>query len=145
MKQLPLGRALSLAGLLALAGALLGLACGRYESCDPGQVLQFNVCFPGVVDGGRPDVAAAGGSPGDAGTSEGGGGMCADKAAGFGETCTADAQCRCSTDLCAIVPGQTSGFCTRSGCMKDPTICPTGWSCYDASAFQPGYSLCVNL
>ena len=152
MKQPSIKRALPLAGLLALAGALLGFACGHYESCDPDQVLQFNVCFPRPnVDAGHPDVGPAGGSGPDAGDGAGDASdaaadpACADRAAGFGDTCTADAQCRCGKDLCAIVPGQTSGFCTRSGCLADPSICPMGWSCYDASAFQPGYSLCVHL
>jgi hypothetical protein len=43
------------------------------------------------------------------------------------------------------MPGQTCGFCTRHDCLKDPSICPAGWTCFDAAAFQPGYSLCVPM
>jgi hypothetical protein len=138
-------RWLPLLALLVGAAAGFALSCGHYESCDPGQVMQFNICLPGLVDGGFPDLA-----PGDTcappvkpdgGESE----MCMDKKAGFGEPCTANEQCRCGKDLCAIIPGQTCGFCTRSGCLQDPSICPQGWTCYDASAYQAGYSLCVNL
>jgi hypothetical protein len=135
-----------LATIIAAAGTLLSLSCGRYESCDPGQVMQFNVCFPGLVDGGLPDVGGA--APATCRPPvipDGGDDMCTDKTSGFGEPCSADSQCRCGKDLCAIIPGETCGFCTRSGCLADPSICPGGWMCYDASAFQPGYSLCVKM
>jgi len=57
MKQPSIKRALPLAGLLALAGALLGFACGHYESCDPDQVLQFKQATPkvGAGSGDFPD------------------------------------------------------------------------------------------
>lgn len=137
---------------VALASALF-LSCGKYESCDPGMVMQFNVCFPGLVDGGLPDVGAGGGGGSSVGSCrptslplpDAGNDICIDKTTGFGEACSDTAQCRCGKDLCAIIPGQTCGFCTRSNCMKDPSICPGGWTCYDASSFQPGYSLCVQM
>ena len=138
-----------LAGALALIGAL-ALSCGRYESCDPGQVLQDNVCFPGipvVTDAGPPDLGA-GGTGGTCRPSilpDAGDDICLDNGSGFGEPCQANSDCRCGKDLCAIIPGETCGFCTRSNCMPDPSICPPGWTCYDASAFQPGYSLCVKM
>ncbi|HXU80855.1 MAG TPA: hypothetical protein VN914_05625 [Polyangia bacterium] len=144
-------RVLPLAALMALLGAALGFSCGKYESCDPGQVLQYNVCFPGLIDGGGGGTAGGGaGGAGGATTCRpanfpDAGDMCPDKAAGFGEPCAANSDCRCGKDLCAIMPGQSCGFCTRSNCLPDPSICPTGWSCFDASAFQAGYSLCVNL
>jgi len=133
--------------LLAAAGALL-LSCGRYESCDPGQVLQFNVCFPGLVDGGLPNADSGGDStcrPASLPLPDAGNDICTDQTTGFGEPCSDTAQCRCGKDLCAIIPGQTCGFCTRSNCMANPGICPAGWTCYDASGFQPGYSLCVQM
>jgi hypothetical protein len=141
-----LGRALLF--VAAIAGMALGFACGKYESCDPGQVLQFNVCFPSLADGGFPD-AGAGGAPG--GTCnpvvipDGGAAMCTGPAPGFGDPCTSNDQCHCGKDLCAVIPGQTCGFCTLSNCMANPSICPTGWRCFDASAWQAGYSLCVNF
>jgi hypothetical protein len=60
---------------------------------------------------------------------------------GFGAICY-DAEnssdCPCAADYCAIMPGQTSGYCTRSGCKDDPSVCPAEWSCFDVSAFQAG-------
>jgi hypothetical protein len=151
MTERSVRKVLSLAALMALAGAALAFACGKYESCDPGQVFQYNVCFPGLADGGLPD-AGGGGSGGSGGSAScrppglpTGDSMCGDKAAGFGEPCGDTKECRCGKDLCAIIPGQTCGFCTRSNCMADPSICPTGWTCFDASSFQPGYSLCINM
>jgi hypothetical protein len=76
---------------------------------------------------------------------DGGDMMCSDKLAGWGDPCTGLEHCRCGLDLCAIQPGATCGFCTRSGCLQDPKICPQGWTCFDASAFQAGYSLCIKL
>jgi hypothetical protein len=148
MRQTSMKRALPLAAVFAVVGAVLGFACGKYESCDPGQVLQYNICLPAVADAGHPDTGAATDAAAscrppnfpDAGPS-----TCTGPAAGFGDPCTADDQCRCGKDLCAVIPGETCGFCTRSGCMADPSICPAGWKCFDASAFQPGYSLCVNF
>jgi hypothetical protein len=135
---------------LALAVAAQ-LSCGKYESCDPGQVLQFNVCFPGVVDAGSPDLGS-GGAGGSTGGScrpsilpDAGDDICLDKSSGFGERCSADSQCRCGKNLCAIIPGETCGFCTVSNCMVNPSVCPAGWTCFDAAAFQPGYSLCVKM
>ena len=134
-----------LAATLALAAALL--SCGRYESCDPGQVLQFNVCFPALVDGGLPPADSGAGAcrPSNLPVPDAGDDICTDETTGFGEACSDTAQCRCGKDLCAIIPGQTCGFCTRSNCMANPSICPAGWTCYDASSFQPGYSLCVKM
>jgi hypothetical protein len=138
--------------------ALLGSSCGRYESCDPNQTLQFNVCFPGPSDAAPAapgnDGAVAGDGAADLGASSDGAAaceppaapaMCTAAAAGFGDACSVTSQCHCSTDLCAVIPGQSCGFCTRSGCKADPSICPAGWTCYDASAYQAGYSLCVKF
>jgi hypothetical protein len=138
-------RLLPLLALLVGGAAGFALSCGEYESCSPGEVLQFNICLPGLVDGGLPDVGGMPNPECRPPAAPDGGAMCADKKAGFGDLCAANEQCQCGLDLCAIIPGQTCGFCTRSGCLQNPSICPPGWTCYDASAYQPGYSLCVNM
>lgn len=141
-------RALPLLGLgtfaLGFAGAFA--SCGHYESCDPGMVMQYNICLPGLVlgDAARPDL------PPDntcmpPPIPDGGAPVCDQPASGFGDKCTDTSQCRCGKDLCAIIPGESCGFCTRSACLGNPGICPPGWTCFDASAFQPGYSLCINM
>jgi hypothetical protein len=135
----------ALFALAALCGASFA-SCGEYETCDPGQVLQFRICFPGLVDGGLPDGGAPPSTCAPPATPDGGDmTVCAEKTAGFGEPCSRDDQCRCGKDLCAIIPGQSCGFCTRKACLADRSICPPGWMCYDASSFEPGFSLCVAM
>jgi hypothetical protein len=57
----------------------------------------------------------------------------------FGSTCRNDNMCRCdAASFCAIQPGQTDGFCTATGCVEDPGVCPEDWSCFDVSMFQAG-------
>lgn len=56
----------------------------------------------------------------------------------YGATCTTDASCAAPTSYCAKMPGASSGYCTRTGCKEDPSICPSGWGCFDSSRFQPG-------
>jgi hypothetical protein len=56
----------------------------------------------------------------------------------FGATCTSDVDCTCAgAGYCALMPGQTAGYCTATGCKEDPSVCPSGWSCFDLSAFSP--------
>ena len=141
--------AMGMAALLLTTAA----SCGKYESCDPGQVLQFNVCIP------LPDAAADGAGASDGSTApppgacnvlplpDGGATMCsgATDTSGFGRACRTDGDCPCGTDLCAVQAGASCGFCTRRACLANPSICPASWTCFDASAFQPGFSLCIKL
>ena len=63
----------------------------------------------------------------------------------FDAPCTYDAGCSTPTDYCLVMPGQTTGYCTRKGCIDDPSVCPAGWSCFDLSRFQPGApAVCVR-
>jgi hypothetical protein len=63
----------------------------------------------------------------------------------FGASYAYDAACATPTDYCAVLPGQSAGYCTRKGCNDDPSYCPNGWSCFDLSKFQPGApSICVK-
>lgn len=56
----------------------------------------------------------------------------------FGAACTSDADCGCeAAGYCALMPGQTAGYCTTTGCKDDPSVCPSAWSCFDLSAFSP--------
>jgi hypothetical protein len=60
---------------------------------------------------------------------------------GFGAACTdavEHSECSCAADYCAVMPGQSEGYCTVTGCKDDPSVCPEDWSCFDLSAFQSG-------
>jgi hypothetical protein len=63
----------------------------------------------------------------------------------FGAPCTDVSSCGAPTDYCAVMPGQSSGYCTRKGCVDDPNVCPSGWSCFDLSKFDPASpAICVK-
>jgi hypothetical protein len=67
----------------------------------------------------------------------------------FGTTCsdtTNHSDCPCGpANYCAAMPGQTKGYCTAQGCKADPSVCPSGWSCFDLSAFSPTLpSICTK-
>ncbi len=111
--------------LLLLAAAFAG-GCDPKEKCDPDQLYQMSICIqksPAAPDGGGE--TDAGGGAGDA--------LCADPGPSFGATCTAVAQCPCGLDECVTFAAMN--YCTRRGCDKDPSICPKGWSCFDATGF----------
>jgi hypothetical protein len=64
---------------------------------------------------------------------------------GFGAACAADGDCTCAANYCAMMPGQTMGYCSKKGCKQDPRICPANYSCFDVSAFQAGApSICIK-
>jgi hypothetical protein len=125
-----LGFALLLAfGPLLLAG-LDG--CGG-DRCEPGYYLENHVCYQ------TPASAGAAGDTGSAGAPS-----CDDpNVSTFGADCRVAAECVCDSDFCAANPGSV-GFCTRTGCDTDPSVCPSGHACVDLSGFGPGLpSICV--
>jgi hypothetical protein len=64
---------------------------------------------------------------------------------GFGASCQDAADCSCKANYCALMPGQSQGVCTVQGCKADPSICPSGYSCLDLSAFGPSLpSICTR-
>lgn len=67
---------------------------------------------------------------------------------GFGAACkdgAASSDCTCKANYCALMPGQTQGTCTVTGCKQDPSVCPTGFSCFDLSVFSPDLpSICTK-
>lgn len=68
------------------------------------------------------------------------GGSCAlpgGDASGFGASCSRDADCTCAASYCALAPGAQTGYCTKTGCTTDASLCPSGWSCFDLSRFAP--------
>jgi hypothetical protein len=115
--------------LLALGavwgGCVLG-GCG--EKCDPGYHLDDHLCY---VDLPAENTGGAAGAPdGNAGAGD----ACEST---FGADCLSNADCVCDSDFCAGYPGQV-GFCTRSGCDRDPSLCPADYACLDLSSFGPG-------
>jgi hypothetical protein len=72
-------------------------------------------------------------------------GGCTLPAAGFGATCKSDGDCPCAADYCALMPGQKTGYCTKTGCKEDATVCPNNWSCFDLSLFAASLpSICTK-
>ncbi|HEX5659152.1 MAG TPA: hypothetical protein VFX59_18290, partial [Polyangiales bacterium] len=91
----------------------------------------------------EPPVVVA---PPDAGTAPvADGGGCALTDEGWGAACKTDAECPCAANYCALMPGQTAGYCTKTGCKTDPSVCPSGWSCFDLSLFAADLpAICTN-
>jgi hypothetical protein len=108
-------RALLVLSLVASA------ACFSDGSCDPDQIATEGICIPTPL---LPDAQHR-------------------QATTFGKVCTSGDECGPDTDACAVSPGAVEGFCTRVGCLAEPAMCPEEWTCFDASAFLPDFSLCV--
>jgi hypothetical protein len=93
------------------------------------------------------DAATAPAAAGDAGVgmqSDASGATCTSvggDARGFGAPCkdgVNHSDCPCEANYCAIMPGQSTGYCTSSGCNSPGAACPDGYSCFDLSRFAPG-------
>ena len=119
----------SAAWLLILAASAAAALSGCGERCDPGYHLDRHICY---ADTAATSEAGAAGATSDAATCPGPG------VTTFAADCKSSADCVCDSDFCAGYPGQT-GFCTRSGCDKDPTLCPSGYTCMDLSSFGVGH------
>jgi len=123
------------------------IGCNSVE-CDVGQELRRSYCYDIVYDAIPPPDAppSSDGVPnaeaGDAGsTNDSGSDMCpADAGDQIGTPCTDGvdhSDCDCTAPYCAISPGMSEGYCTRTGCLDVPDICPDGYSCLDLSIFNP--------
>jgi hypothetical protein len=53
----------------------------------------------------------------------------------FGDVCAGDGDCAAPTDFCAKYSTDPTGYCTRTGCLTDASLCPDGWSCLDLSMY----------
>ncbi len=119
---------------------LVTAGCAPDHACDPDQIYDNTLCYARMPDAAKPVVDAAGDAGGD------GGAACtdADRTAAFGATCTTVADCKCGLDYCATYMGKST--CTHTGCLADPSVCPSGWSCLDLSVFQKGLpDVCVKM
>lgn len=100
--------------------------------CGPGQELRETYCFD-IVDAGPESAsedAADGASEAEAAVEQEGG------ATGeFGRACADDSGCGEPAPFCALKPGDPEGYCTVTGCLDDPSVCPSGYSCMDLTAF----------
>jgi hypothetical protein len=109
--------------LRALAAALALVACDPGTGpCDGDQRYLDGLCY---------DVDDAG--PGDAGAPH------------FGDPCGVSVDCLAPTNFCVPPSATVPAYCTRTGCLTDPTACPAGWPCVDLGVFQPQLpSICAR-
>jgi hypothetical protein len=114
--------------------------CEADHPCDNGQTYKQGSCVPAAKaearDAGpntKEDAAAE--SNEDASASGNGGGTdCKeDQAKVLGTSCMNDEGCNCAAPYCAVMPGQTTGYCTLY-CKPSPDDCPSGYRCFDLSA-----------
>jgi hypothetical protein len=107
------------------------LGCDAEDPCDPGQRFEHGACIVALpmqdhdasIDAARPsppmDAAAA----------------CAQALEdALGMACAASSECGCAADYCAVMPGQTVGYCTLAGCEAEADDCPSGYTCFDLSS-----------
>jgi hypothetical protein len=154
-------QATRIAGTVLLTGAwsLTQLPGCAGDQCDPGWELKDHSCVPsapadagdGQADGATPTNQDTGtGIPEDpesdtdaAGDEAATGGDAAECASQLGATCTQTSECTCDTSFCASMPG-SPGVCTRTGCLQDSSVCPSGWHCMDLSSYGAGLpSICA--
>jgi hypothetical protein len=118
--------------------------CSLGNLCDPDQILSGPACIaaPTTPDATAPDASSSR-DPADQATGDAAstsetptGSSCnAAKTSAFGDRCVLQTDCGCPTDVCAIQSGASNGFCTHTGCLRG-YACPSGWTCFDLSAFQ---------
>lgn len=116
--------------VLRLALCLLAIAFAgcfsESERCDPDQRYSYGLCY-------QIDAAVTQEAGSDASFEH------------FAEVCTGDTDCVAPTNFCAKYPSDPSGYCTRTGCLTDMAICPSGWSCLDLTVYAPGLpAICIK-
>jgi len=123
-------------GIALLAAVAMGImtACDVSNHCDPGQIYRGYACYAQSPDAAVPLDTSTG-----AIDTESEALTCAPYE-GFGEVCTADSQCRCGLDSCNTYTGN---YCSHTGCIQNPSICPPTWTCSDLSALGLG-SACIH-
>jgi hypothetical protein len=137
-----------IAGVALLAGIWsIAPLTGCEDQCDPGWEIKNHECVRSAVADASADAGATGADAADDGTQEDAGddGDAASQctASQLGVTCMQNSECTCDTSFCAAQPGMV-GFCTRTGCLQDASVCPTGWSCMDLASFGEGLpSICI--
>lgn len=138
-------RATSLLLLATASGIALSSACANDASCDPGYEVRDGVCVPVLPPPPPPNgEGGAGGAPDSPAACD----EASPQTGTFGATCSdgvGHTDCACPAPICAVQPGAATGFCTQIDCVRDPSVCPSGWSCFDLSAIDPSYpSTCVE-
>jgi hypothetical protein len=121
--------------LLAATLAMSQLPACLGDRCGPDQVLVDTVCMS--ADAG-PEAGPADGPAGDAE------GDATGPSVPVGGTCTDQPDCVGETNVCIIVPGAPSGYCSIQGCTMQPDSCPQGYVCTDLTAFVPGLLACLQ-
>ena len=146
MREIASFRRRTVVGWIALLSlSSLWQGCANDATCDPGYQVRDGSCVALSVPPPPSGDGGAGGASGeDPSACEAG-----EPATGtFGRACQDGAShtdCACPAPICAIQPGQATGFCTQIHCDENPDACPAGWSCFDLSAIDPSYpSTCVQ-
>jgi hypothetical protein len=94
------------------------IACGDGSPCDGDQHYSHGLCFELLAN---PDATPP-----------------PTPYAHYGDGCADTTSCAAPTDWCYVQFGASIGYCTHTGCLDDPTLCPEGWRCQDLSVFVPG-------
>lgn len=115
---------------LVVAFGFIATAC--HDSCPPGYVLSEHVCLPVTPTNSEQDASSV--EPEVTTDADAGTGSSCDEST-FGTVCITSTDCGCDTGFCAAYPEQ-AGVCTHTGCIEDPTVCPSNWTCMDLPAYH---------
>ena len=136
-----------LSACAVLAAAMFGSACNDDgQPCDPDQIIVNHLCLPGPKpEAGPPDVQVSDDVETPDGEVEDVVNELPPPPPGmFGKTCTTAGEpspdCSPPAPFCAIQPGQSSGYCSATGCVANPALCPPGWGCLQV----PGVNFCTR-
>lgn len=147
--------------LIATALALVVWGCDdNTGGCSDDEGLVDGDCVP------LSSVGGSGGGSGDAVGSDAGGDVVSSpdaapdegpaevgdgggQASALGDPCAdPDQHTDCHGDYahyCSVQPGATEGYCSPTGCVETPELCPEGWKCFDLSLFDPSLpSICIE-
>ena len=135
-----LRHALTLSFFASALSLCLPFGCANTASCGPGERLKSGLCLP-AGSGSSSPVTTSDAGPGDGSAGEGGPPK---KTGAFGADCLTNADCGDPAPVCAIQPTDAKGFCSQIDCAKDPSVCPSGYQCFDPSVINPDWpTICV--
>jgi hypothetical protein len=128
--------------LLSLLSFAILVGCDPSEPCDPDQHIEDSVCIDDAAGAGASGGGGAGADAGSETAFDAGIDAALDAGSECSQSlddalaidCADQAACGCAAPYCAVMPGQTIGYCTTRDCDPEGDDCPSGYQCFDLSS-----------